>query len=51
MEKSEKQKMIRDKSGINQKVREGSGNLFAQDNLPLQQGTVFNFTTLLKLLK
>jgi hypothetical protein len=32
-------KMIREKSGINQKVRERSGNLFGQGKLPLQQGT------------
>jgi hypothetical protein len=36
LEKSGKKKRIREKSGINQKVQEWSGNLFDEGKLPLQ---------------
>jgi hypothetical protein len=38
LEKSGKQKMIREKLGINKTVRKRSGSLFDQGKLPLQHG-------------
>jgi hypothetical protein len=38
LEKSGKQKMIREESGIHKKSQESSGNLFGHGKLALQQG-------------